>query len=207
MLGERALVVEADAGRHLGQRRRMAQMPARHAEPDLRQVGMRRQPDRALEQADELEGRQADARRPDPPGAARTHSRRACAPSPAPADCRSRGAGVIAAAAAAMALEQPAEGADQQLALAEDVAPLLDGAVHRQESRRSGRDRANMLRVKYGTRSMPRPARHLIERRLRQVDRAVLPALAPAHPAGVRLGRIEDEQGRGRAPPRPGRGS
>ncbi len=35
---------------------------------------------------------------------------------------------------------------------------------------------------------------HPIERAARQVHRAVLPALAPTHPAGVRFGRIEDEE-------------
>src|SRR5258708_23155279 len=59
MLGERALVVEADVGRDLGDRSRMPEMPAGDAEADLGQVGMRREPCRALEQADELESRQA----------------------------------------------------------------------------------------------------------------------------------------------------
>src|SRR5260370_42590013 len=60
MLGERGLVVEADVGRDLGDRSRMPEMPAGDVEADLGQVGMRREPCRALEQADELESRQAD---------------------------------------------------------------------------------------------------------------------------------------------------
>src|SRR5258708_816657 len=60
LLGERALVVEADVGRDLGDRSRMPEMPAGDVEADLGQVGMRREPCRALEQADKLESRQAD---------------------------------------------------------------------------------------------------------------------------------------------------
>src|SRR5471032_2335328 len=43
MLGERALVIEADVGRDLGDRSRMPEMPARDVEADLGQVGMRRE--------------------------------------------------------------------------------------------------------------------------------------------------------------------
>src|SRR5262249_25691996 len=58
VLVECALVVEADGGRHVGQHRLMPQMTAGDIEPNLGQVGMRRQADRSFEQADKLEGRQ-----------------------------------------------------------------------------------------------------------------------------------------------------
>ena len=108
----------------------------------------------------------------------------------------SRGAGLDPGAAAAMAPKQAAEGADQQLALAEDVASLLDGAMHGEEAvdqvaidEHVAREIGHLLDAE--------TVRQLIERRLRQVHRAILPALAPAHPAGVWLGRIEDEERRG----------
>src|SRR5260370_10509768 len=63
MLGERALVVEADVGRDLGDRSRMPEMPARDVEADLGQVGIGREPCRPPEQAYELKRRQADSLR------------------------------------------------------------------------------------------------------------------------------------------------
>src|SRR5713226_8120546 len=63
MLGERTLVVETDVRRDLGDRPRMSEMPAGCVQPDLGQVGMGRQSRRALEQANELEGREPDVLR------------------------------------------------------------------------------------------------------------------------------------------------
>src|SRR5262249_44265187 len=48
MLCESALVIEADLARHLRDRPGMPEMTARHVEPHLRQISVRRQSDRAL---------------------------------------------------------------------------------------------------------------------------------------------------------------
>ena len=100
------------------------------------------------------------------------------------------------ATAAAMAPEQPAEGADQKLALLEDIAALLDGAMHGEEAVDEVGIEEHVPR-EIGHLLDAEAVRHLIERRLGEVERPIPPALAPAHPAGVGLGRIEDEQRRG----------
>src|SRR5882757_5659232 len=116
MLGERALVVEADVGRDLGDRSRMPEMPAGDVEADLGQVGMRREPCRALEQADKLESRQADILcqifQSKVFRIVSTHALLHTVQH----DLVARH-GPDPATAAAMAPEQPAEGADQELAL------------------------------------------------------------------------------------------
>src|SRR5689334_14773310 len=96
-----------------------------------------------------------------------------------------------------MPLEQNAERLDQQLALAKDIAALLQREMHLVEG-------PDQIGVEEG---VAREVRHLVdaeligqsvERKPRQVERAVPPAGAPPHPAAVGLLRIEYEQGRGR---------
>lgn len=158
---------------------------------------MRRHADRALEEADQLEGREADVGgqllQPQLARVFGVHAilhaleqgpvaRRHVDPHPA---------------AVAMPLEQPAEGGDQQLALAEDVPPLLDRQMHRQERIDQvavGEDIAGEVRHVLQAEA----ARDLRQRRAREIHRAIAPALAPAHAAGVRLARIEHEQRRWR---------
>src|SRR5260370_17644045 len=83
-----------------------------------------------------------------------------------------------------MALEQAAEGADQQFALVEDIASLLDGAVHGQEA-------VDQVAIAEHVAGEVRhlldaePFSHLIERGLCEVERAIAPTLAPAHPPGL----------------------
>src|SRR5581483_10206312 len=98
-----------------------------------RQVGVRCETDGALEKANELERREADmageilqAKFGGVFGAhafGRPRQQHAVA-----------GRRVNAAATAAMSLEELAERTDQQLALAKHIAPLLDGAMHRQKA-------------------------------------------------------------------------
>ncbi len=85
-------------------------------------------------------------------------------------------------AAAAVALEQAAEAADQKLALAEHITPLLDGAVHRHEGLDQvavGEDVVREVRHALDAES----GRELVQGGLREIHRPVLPALAPAHPS------------------------
>src|SRR5260370_9014960 len=94
-----------------------------------------------------------------------------------------------------MALEQAAESTDQELTFLEDVAPLLDGAMHGEEAvDEVGIEKYVPREVRYLFDT--KPVGHLIERRLREVERPITPTLAPAHPTGVRLGRVEREQRR-----------
>src|ERR1700761_1298009 len=107
----------------------MAKMPTRHAESHLREIGVRRETDRALEQADQLEGRQADA------GGNVFEAKIGRIFRPHPLDGLGEQDAVARrrldpGASAAMALEQGAERLDQQLALAEDVAAVLEGEMH-----------------------------------------------------------------------------
>src|SRR6266851_862692 len=192
MLGERALVVEADVGRDLGDRSRMPEMPAGDVEADLGQVGMRREPCRALEQADELESRQADI-------LCQIFQSKVFRIVSAHALLHTLQHDLVArrrgdpGAVAAMAPEQSTEGADQKLAFLEDIAALFDGAMHGEEAvDEIGIEEYVPREVGYLLDA--KAVRHLIERRLGEVERAIPPALAPAHPAGVGLCRIEDKQ-------------
>ena len=102
------------------------------------------------------------------------------------------------AAAAAMALEQAAEGADQQFALAEDIPPLFDRQMHCQE----GSDQvaiAEGVAREVGHRldaEAARPPRSSAAR-VRYIERYCQRSLQPIQPACGSAG-IEDEQGRGR---------
>src|ERR1700758_2573755 len=60
MPGQRALIVEPRQRRCLGDRRALAQPSASGVQADLGQAGMWRQPDRPVEQANQLEGREPD---------------------------------------------------------------------------------------------------------------------------------------------------
>ena len=196
MLVERALVVEADRRSPRRPAPAHAATAAGHAEPDLRQVGVRRQPDGALEQADELEGRQ-----PDLGGQilqAQLRGISACMRSFTRArSCRSTGAGGMRSPPLPWRWNsRPKLPISSSRSWNTSRPSSMAQCIAMNASIRSRS--AKMLWVKYGTRSMPRPGRKLIQRSLRQIHRAVLPALAPSHPAGVRLGGIEDEQGRGR---------
>src|SRR5260370_12670931 len=94
-----------------------------------------------------------------------------------------------------MALEQAAESTDQELTFLEDVAPLLDGAMHGEEAvDEVGIEKYVPREVRYLFDT--KPVGHLIERRLGEVERPITPTLAPAHPTGVRLGGGEREQRR-----------
>src|SRR5260370_25728967 len=92
-----------------------------------------------------------------------------------------------------MALEQAAESTDQELTFLEDVAPLLDGAMHGEEAvDEVGIEKYVPREVRYLFDT--KPVGHLIERRLGEVERPITPTLAAAHPTGVRLGGGEREQ-------------
>ena len=153
------------------------------------------QADRAPEQADELECRQADFGRQffQPKiarivGAHKLHDLVEQRPVAWPR--------FDPAAPAAMALKQPAERTDQKLAFVEDIPPLLDRPMHGEEAvDQVGVAEQVTREVRHGLDA--RLSRYLIECSLRGVERSILPAFAPPHPAGVWLGRIEDEQGRG----------
>src|SRR5882757_10482375 len=149
---------------------------------------MRREPCRALEQADELESRQADILcQTFQPKVFRIVSTHALLHT-VQHDLVARH-GPDPATAAAMAPEQPAEGADQELALLEDIAALLDGTMHDKEAVDEVGIEEHVPR-EVGHLLDAEAVRHLIERRLGEVERPIAPALAPAHPAGVGLSRI-----------------
>src|SRR5262249_16723948 len=95
-------------------------------------------------------------------------------------------------ATAAVAAKQPTERADQQLTLTKDVAALLDGAMQGEESfdqvgiaEHIAREVRNLCNAQ--------ALGDLVQRALGQVERAVAPALAASHPAGMRLRRVEHE--------------
>src|SRR5262245_12303541 len=111
----------------------MPEVPACHVEANLSEIRMRRQSRGALEQTYQLEGRESDPLRQ----------------LLQPQLLRMLGAHALfhalqhhlvvrrridPAAAVAVLLKKAAKRADQKLALAEDIAPLLDGAMHIQEA-------------------------------------------------------------------------
>src|SRR6185436_14777294 len=94
----------------------------------------------------------------------------------------------------AVTLEQLAEAADQQFALAKDVAPFFQRQMQRPE-------RLDQVAIGEG---VAREVRHVantepfsdvVQRAAREIERAVAPAFAAPHPAAVWLLRIEHEQG------------
>src|SRR5689334_22355941 len=172
----------------------MAQIPTCRTEADLGQVGVWREADCSLEQADELESREADmlgeVLQPQFGVVFRLHAVDGAREQYAIAGRR-----LYPVPAAAVPLEELAERPDQKFAFEENVAPFLDGVMHRQEARDQIRIAEHVAR-EIGHRFDPEARSDLIERGLGKVHRAILPALAPAHPSCVRLGRIEDEQRR-----------
>ena len=197
MLGERALVVEADgASRPRPDRRPPRRWPAGRAEPDLRQIGMRRQADRALEQADELEGREARRWRPGPRGEGRSaysarirsitwpaaRGRAAAPRRPPPLPWRwNSGRSAPTSSSRSWNTSRPSSSAR---------------CIARKAAIRSRSPNSVAREVRHARRC--RGHRPRVERLPREVERAVPPALAAAHPAAMRLLRIEHEQGRRR---------
>jgi hypothetical protein len=190
--GQGALVVEAGGDGDLGERQALRQVPAGAVDAQLGDIGVRGQAGGALEQADQLvlgqPDRSTQLRQRDRLAQARLDELGGGAQPGAVA-----GAGLDPRLAAAVAAEQGAEGRHQQLALQQRVPPGLQGAVQRKEA-------GDQVAVGIGVAGeigqvldAERP-RHLLQRRLLQIQRAVQPAPALAHPAGMRLDRVEHEQ-------------
>lgn len=200
---QRALIAEPGSQRRLGDGRARPEFGQCRLQPDLRQIGMRRQARRPLEQSNELEGRQAHARAHVverqlvlmPVDHQRLHP--ACKVAVA-------GSSRDALAAAAVPAKQYAEAVHQQLALLERVAPLVEGPVERQEGGDQGivpEGVGGEVRRGLDTQKTA----HRIDGRLAQIKAAIAPAPAPAHASRMRLGGVEHQERRGarfvRGPP------
>src|SRR5262249_47034157 len=96
-------------------------------------------------------------------------------------------------AAAAVPLKQLSECPDQELALVEGVTVLLERAMESQEPL-DEIGIAEQILGEIGHGLDAELGRQGIDRGLGEIERAVAPAPAPAHPARVRLVRIEDKK-------------